>query len=104
MAILKLKDNNGHYYLQNGIVNGKVTHSLFEMPVYVTDALPETTPVIFGNISECVTMLIKRGAKLQRIASDTKQALRGSILFVYDLYADSSVTNPQGLVKLNVTP
>lgn len=102
--IAKLKDQNGHFYMQNGIVNGKVTHSLFEMPVYVTDALPETTPVIFGNISESVTMLIKRGSELKRIASDTKQALRGSVLFVYDFYADSSVTNPQGLVKLNVTP
>ena len=74
------------------------------MPVYVTDALPETTPVVFGNISESVTMLIKRGHTLQRIASDTTQALRGSILFVYDAYMDSAVTNPQGLVKLNVTP
>ena len=101
--IAKFKDNNNHLLLQNGVVNGKITYTLFGMPVEITEALPDTNPVVFGNLEEGVSMMVKRGAKLQRISADTQQSLRGSALFVYDFYADSNVVNPQALVKLTVT-
>ncbi len=44
-------------------------------------------------------MMIKQQSGLQEIV-DSKQALRGSKLFVFDMYIDSIVTNPQALVKL----
>lgn len=97
--IAKLKDSNGHFYMQNGMVNGQLIRTLFGAPIHVTDSLPTTTPVIFGNYQEGVSMMIKQQSGLQEIV-DSKQALRGSKLLVFDMYMDSIVTNPQALVKL----
>ncbi|XCA85028.1 phage major capsid protein [Exiguobacterium mexicanum] len=97
--VAKLKDTNGHFYMQSGVVNGKIIRTLFGAPVHVTDSLPAETPVIFGNYQEGVSMMIKQQSGLQEIV-DSKQALRGSKLFVFDMYIDSIVTNPQALVKL----
>ena len=101
--IAKMKDGQGNYLMQNGVVNGKITYTLFGMPVDITESLPAENPVLFGNLEEGVSMMVKRGAQLQKIASDTKQSLRGSVLFVYDFYADSSVVNPQAISKLTIT-
>lgn len=102
--IAKMKDGQGNYLMQNGVVNGKITYTLFGMPVDITESLPAENPVLFGNLEEGVSMMVKRGAQLQKIASDTQQSLRGSVLFVYDFYADSSVVNPQAISKLTITP
>lgn len=99
--IAKMKDNNGHYYLQNGVVNGVVTHTLFGLPVYTTDALPETTPVVFGNIAEAYAVLVKQDMGLQEI-QDSGLALKGSKMFLLDTYMDGAVVNPQAIVKLTV--
>ncbi|MGG1481930.1 phage major capsid protein [Bacillus smithii] len=99
--IAKMKDNMGHYYLQNGVVNGVVTHTLFGLPVYTTDALPETTPVVFGNITEAYAVLIKQDMGLQEI-QDSGLALKGSKMFLLDAYMDGAVVNPQAIVKLTV--
>lgn len=105
--IAKLKDQNGHFYIQNGVVNGKLTYTLFGAEVNVTDSLDAGTtdgevPVVFGNIEEAVSVMIKEQAGLQQISADTKQALRGSKLFLFDMYADAGVVNPQAVAKLNV--
>lgn len=99
-AIAKKKDANGHFYLQNGIVNGKFQYTLFGLPVDVTDALPETTPVVFGNIEEAYSVMIKKGMGITHVTADTKQALRGSHLIVMDAYMDGAVVNPQAVAKL----
>jgi|GEM_PF-494402 len=99
--IAKMKDNNGHYYLQNGVVNGVVTHTLFGLPVYTTDALPNETPVVFGNITEAYTVLVKQDMGLQEI-QDSGLALKGSKMFLLDAYMDGAVVNPQAVVKLTV--
>lgn len=101
--IAKLKDGNGHFYMQNGVVNGKLTYTLFGAEVIVTDALPDTTPVLFGSVEEAYAVMIKKGFALQHVTGDTTQALRGSQLLVLDGYMDGAVYNPQALAKLVVT-
>ncbi|MDG0062107.1 phage major capsid protein [Priestia sp. P5] len=101
-TIAKLKDNDGHFYLQMGVVNGAVQYTLFGLPVDVTDALPASTPVIFGNITEAYNVMIKQEAKLQEI-NDTTMALKGAKMFLFDFYADGAVVNPQAVVKLTVS-
>jgi HK97 family phage major capsid protein len=101
--VAKLKDGNGHFYLQNGVVNGKLTYTLFGAQVIVTDALADGTPVVFGNVAEAYGVMIKQGFSLQHVSGDTTQALRGSQLLVLDGYMDGAVFNPQALAKLNVT-
>jgi len=104
--VAKLKDGNGHFYMQNGVVNGKLTYTLFGAEVIVTDALPYDgaagTPVLFGNVSEAYAVMIKKGFALQHVAGDTTQALRGSQLLVLDGYMDGATFNPQALAKLVV--
>ena len=101
--IAKLKDGNGHFYMQNGVINGKLTYTLFGAEIIVTDALPDATPLLFGSIEEAYAIMIKKGFALQHVTGDTTQALRGSQLLVLDGYMDGAVYNPQALVKMNVT-
>lgn len=94
----RLKDGNGHFYMQNGVVNGKPTQTLLGRPVYVTDVLPSETPLVFGNINQGYGIMIKKGAQLQQIV-DTDLALKGAKLYLYDGYMDGAVYNPSALVK-----
>lgn len=105
--IAKLKDANGHFYMQNGVVNGKLSYTLFGAEVIVTDVLDGGTvdadvPAIFGNIEAAYAVMIKKGFALQHVTSDTTQALRGSQLLVLDGYMDGIVYNEQALAKLVV--
>ncbi|QDP39439.1 phage major capsid protein [Radiobacillus deserti] len=103
--IVKLKDGNGHFYMQNGVVNGKVQYT-FGSPVHVTEALQAGTtagevPVVFANLSEAYAILVKQEMAIKQIA-DGPNALRGSQLLVLDGYMDGAVTNSQAISKLNV--
>lgn len=100
--LTKLKDALGHPYLQNGVVNGKPTRTLFGKAVYITDVLPESTPVIFANFYQAYAIMVKQGARLQRTV-DTENALAGTTTLVLDSYMDGTVYNPQAIAKLTVT-
>ncbi|PED63982.1 phage major capsid protein [Priestia megaterium] len=100
--VAKMKDQMGHFYMQNGVVNGKLTYTLFGAEVSVTDALPDATPCLFGNVEEAYAIMIKQGFSLQHVTGDTTQALRGSQLLVLDGYMDGAVYNPQAIAKLTV--
>ena len=97
--IAKLKDGNGHYYMQNGVVNGSLTYTLFGAEVVVTDALTDETPVLFGSIEQSYAVMVKKGLSLQHVTGDTTQALRGSQLLVLDGYMDGTVYNPSAIAK-----
>lgn len=99
--LAKMKDQNGHYYLQNAVVNGAITYTLLGNPVFITEALPTSTPVIFANISQGYTLLVKKQMSIQKIV-DSANALRGSQLLVLDAYMDGATTNPQAMAKLVV--
>ncbi|MGX5587128.1 phage major capsid protein [Bacillus thuringiensis] len=99
--IAKLKDALGHSYVQNGVVNGKPTRTLFGKAIYITDVLPESTPVIFANFYQAYAIMIKQAARLQRTV-DTENALAGTTTFVLDSYMDGAVYNPQAIAKLVV--
>ncbi|HFJ9474587.1 TPA: phage major capsid protein [Bacillus cereus] len=99
--IAKIEDGNGHPYIQNGVINGAITYTLFGAPVYVTQALPDTTPAVFGDIAEAYTILVKKEMSILNVV-DTANALRGSRLLVADAYMDGAVTNPQAIARLNV--
>ncbi|MFB5197883.1 phage major capsid protein [Neobacillus sp. KR4-4] len=106
--VAKLKDANEQYYLQNGIVNGKVTYTLLGAPVRVSDAMEAGDtlgqhPVFFGNIGEAYAIGIRGEKSIQRIAGDTTQALAGTVLIVGDLYLDGTVVNAQAIVRGKVT-
>lgn len=100
--VSKLKDNNGHFYMQNGVVNGRLTYTLFGAEVSVTDALTTENPAIFGNVNQAYAMMVKQGLALQHVKGDTAQAMRGSQLLILDGYMDGAIYNPQAISKLVV--
>lgn len=100
--VAKLKDGNGQPYLQNGTVNGAITHSLFGIPVYTTDALTDAQPVVFGNIENAVSVMIKKEVGLQEIV-DSALAIKGAKVYVLDAYMDAAVVNPQAVATMKVT-
>ncbi|MCX2828365.1 phage major capsid protein [Bacillus pseudomycoides] len=106
--VAKLKDANEQYYLQNGIVNGKVTYTLLGAPVRVSDAMEagsavDEHPVFFGNMSEAYAIGLRGEQSIQRISGDTTQALAGTVLIVGDMYLDGTVVNAQAIVRGKVT-
>lgn len=101
--VAKLKDNNGHYFLSSGVINGRITYMLLGAPVYVSEAITSTEyPILFGNVEQAVGVLVKKNPTFTRVANDSKNALRGAVMFVFDLYADSAVVNKQAIAKLHV--
>lgn len=95
-----MKDARGQFYLQNGVVNGKPTRTLLGAPVHVTSALQSaTSQMILCNDHEALSVMIKQASGLQLI-SDTENALKGIKTLLFDIYLDSTVTNPQAIVKL----
>lgn len=101
--VAKLKDTTGHYFLQSGIVNGKVNYMLFGASIHVSEAISsEQYPVLFGNFTQSTGILIKRGQQLTKITADTTQAIRGAQMFVFDVYMDGATINPNAVAKLNV--
>lgn len=100
--VAKLKDGNGQPYLQNGVVNGAITHSLFGMPVFTSDALTDNQPVVFGNIENAVSVMIKQEIGLQQIV-DSALAIKGAKVYVLDAYMDAAVVNSQAVATLKLT-
>lgn len=100
--VAKLKDGNGQPYLQNGTVNGAITHTLFGIQVFTTDALPDVQPIVFGNIENAVSVMIKKEVGLQQIV-DSALAIKGAKVYVLDAYMDAAVVNPQAVVTMKVT-
>ncbi|MFJ7682614.1 phage major capsid protein [Peribacillus butanolivorans] len=103
----KLKDGAGHFYMQNGIINGRPTYTFLGLELAVTSSLDEGTdvgqvPCVFGNIEAGYAVMIKKDPQLITI-QDTEQALRGSVGFLFDAYMDGAVYNPDALAKLTIT-
>ncbi len=92
----------GHFYMQNGVVNGKLTHTLFGMPIDITESLPDTNPVLFGNFTDAYSVMNKQEQGITEVSADTQTALAGTKLFVFDAYMDGAVTNPQAVAMLTV--
>lgn len=101
--VAKLKDATGHYFLQSGLVNGKVNYMLFGAPVHVSEAITsDQYPVLFGNFLQSTGILIKKNSQLTKITADSTQALRGAQMFIFDVYMDGATINKQAVAKLNV--
>ncbi|MFB7121429.1 MULTISPECIES: phage major capsid protein [Bacillus] len=102
--LAKLKDEAGHFYIQNGIVNNRVSYTFLGLEVIVTDSLEAgdgvgQVPCVFGNIEAGYAVMIKKGPELVTV-QDSAQALRGSIGFLLDAYIDGAVYNPEAIAKL----
>jgi HK97 family phage major capsid protein/HK97 family phage prohead protease len=104
--IAKLKDAVGHFYVQNGITNGKPTYTLFGLEVVITSALDAGdvghVPCIVGSMEDGYAVMVKKGGSMTKV-QDTDHALRGSVGFLFDIYADGAVYNPDALTKLEIT-
>lgn len=104
--VAKLRDASGHFYVQNGFVNGKPHYTLFGLEVVITDSLAAgdtigQTPVLLGSLEDGYAVMVKQGPKM-RMVQDTDHALRGSVGFLFDVYLDGAVYNPDALTKLTV--
>lgn len=101
-AVAKLKDGNNQPYLQNGVVNGEITRTLFGIPVFTTDALTDAQPILLGDIEQAVSVMIKKQVGIKQV-EDSDLSMKGAKLLVLDAYMDSAVVNPQAVVKMKVT-
>lgn len=103
--VAKLKDASGHFYVQNGIVNGKPTYTLFGLEVVITNSLDAgdvgQVPCILGSLEDGYAVMVKQGPKMTMV-QDTEHALRGSVGFLFDVYLDGAVYNPDALTKLEI--
>jgi len=104
--VAKLKDASGNFYVQNGIVNGKPTYTLFGLEVVISDSLDAgdtvgQTPVVLGSLEDGYAVMVKQGPKMTMV-QDSQHALQGSVGFLFDVYLDGAVYNPDALKKLEI--
>lgn len=104
--VAKLKDAAGRFYVQNGIQNGKPTYTLFGLEVVITDSLDAgdvgEVPCIIGSLQDGYAVMVKKGAQMTTVR-DSQHALQGSVGFLFDIYVDGKVYNPDALTKLTIT-
>lgn len=97
MAIAKLKDANGQYFLVRDVAETGVTYKLFGQPVLISDAMLDpitgNRSVLFGNFTEGYATMTKQGLSLKVIDNDTTNALRGSVTLLLDGYMDGKIYN-----------
>ncbi|MCK9858195.1 phage major capsid protein [Paenibacillus sp. ATY16] len=103
-TISKLKDGNNQYYLDE--FKTGVGYTMLGLPIIISDAMPDletgSNPIILVNLGVAVATMIKKGLNLQHINADTTQALRGSSLFVADIYMDAKVVNTDAIRLLEI--
>ncbi|WP_180229361.1 phage major capsid protein [Bacillus pseudomycoides] len=103
--VAKLKDASGHFYVQNGIVNGKPTYTLFGLEVVITNSLDAgdvgQVPCILGSMEDGYAVLVKKGPKMTMV-QDTEHSLRGSVGFLFDIFLDGAVYNSDAFTKLEI--
>ncbi|WP_430007566.1 phage major capsid protein [Metabacillus idriensis] len=105
--LAKLKDGAGHFYMQNGEVNGRLSYTFIGLEVIVTDSLDAgdtvgQVPCVFGNVESGYAVMVKKGPQIITI-QDIESALRGTAGFMLDAYMDGTVYNPEALSKLTIT-
>lgn len=103
--IAALKDGNGHFYVQNGIVNGTPTPTIFNRPVEISDEMLDSEnakkiKLYFGDLGEAYGMMIKKGVQIYRVNNDSTNVLNATELLVIDMHGDGAVVNPQSVVAL----
>ncbi|MDF2606276.1 MAG: phage prohead protease, family [Bacillales bacterium] len=102
----KLKDAAGNFYVQNGIRNGRPTYTLFGLAVVITDSLDAgdvgDVPCVVGSLQDGYAVMVKKGAQMTTVR-DSQHALQGSVGFLFDIYVDGAVFNPDALTKLTIT-
>ncbi|CAM5206401.1 hypothetical protein UACE39S_01735 [Ureibacillus acetophenoni] len=102
--VSKLKDGNGHFYVQNGVVNGRNTQTLFGLEVVISSALEGgdtvgQTPVVLGSLEDGYAVMVKKGAQMTMV-QDTQHALQGTVGFMFDVYLDGQIYNSDAFSKL----
>lgn len=97
--VAKLKTADGQYYVQNGVVNGKLTNTLFGLPIVVTEKITEDMPCYLGDIKQAYCIMIKKGFELKHIFGDTVQAVQGTHLLLLDIYMDGTILNTQAIIR-----
>lgn len=93
------KDNLGNYYLTRDVIDGKPQYRLFGCEVCVSDDMAEVEGVqaYLVNVKEAYAGIIKKDMELKHINADTKNALRGSVTMILDVYADVKIKNEQAI-------
>lgn len=95
-----LKDAVGHYYVQNGMVNGKLGKTLFGLPIVVSQQIPVDTPITLMDAKEAFAVMIKKDMIMYHIFADTVNAVQATHTLLADIYADGTVLNGQAIVRL----
>ncbi|WP_455543374.1 phage major capsid protein [Intestinibacter sp.] len=99
-----MKDKVGNFYLTRDVIDGKPQYRLFGCEVLVSDDMAEVEGVqsYLVNVQEAFGGIIKKDMELKHINADTKNALRGSVTMILDVFADVKIKNEQAIRTLKV--
>lgn len=98
---IKLAD--GTRLLQNGNVNGKLQATVAGMPFYLTPELPETQPLIVGDMYHGLVHVTQREVDLERIDGDTVNRLKRTVTFDGVKRSGTAVKRPSSIKVLEIT-
>ncbi len=97
----KLKNAIGELYVVRDVVNGKVIYKLFGAEIRISDAVGEND-VFLANIPQAYRGMIKKGALLTKIDSDTQNRRSGTVTLVLDTYVDARIVQPEALLRIKL--
>lgn len=103
--IAMIKDGNGNFLLQSGVINGRPGYTLFGAPVVVTNLIGINTASsdskllgYFGDLSKAYGVMIKQGMNIATVNNDTEAVMYATELIAVDMFADGTVLDPQAVV------
>lgn len=100
-ASIKLSD--GTRLLQNGNVNGKLQATVAGMPFYLTPELPETHPLIVGDMKNGLVHVTQREVDLALITDDTVNRKKRTATFDGVKRSGTAVKRPSAIKVLEIT-
>ena len=101
-AVHKLVDATGNLYVTRDVVNETVTYKLFGAIIQINDAVSDNEAFLV-NLKSAYRGMIKKGATLTKIDSDTQNRRAGTVTLVLDTYVDAVIVQPEAIRRLKLT-
>ena len=98
-ALSKLTDGAGQYLMVFDFAREKPVYICQGHEVVVSQNMPDGK-ILFVSPQHALATLIKGGVRVRRVAEDSDNALRGTQLFVCDMFVDTVLVNPDACMLL----
>lgn len=91
-----MKDTNGHNFIENDLFLGKY-------PIYETEALTDTNPLVIADMAQAYRIAEKKDIEIQYNDTDMALVRAGKVAIIATVIGDGAVVDPNAIVVATVT-